>query len=65
MHHRALGNVVVPLVEAYKSRYERLRGALTTKLLPKREHLLQLRRQLCMVSEEAIEAKAAIERGKS
>ena len=44
--HLAMGNVVIPLVEAYRTRYERLRALLTSKLLPKREHLLQLRRNL-------------------
>ena len=58
---RSLGNVVVPLVEAYKTRYEKLRGAVTCKLLPKREHLLQMRRQLSLASEEAKEARTAIE----
>ena len=45
-HHRSLGNSVSPLVESYRVRYERLRLMLTGKLLPRREHILQLRRQL-------------------
>eukprot|EP01035_Chromulina_nebulosa_P018818 gene18818-24588_t len=60
--HRAMGNVVYPLVESYKSRYERLRTILTSKLLPKREHLLQLRRQLLNTSTEIAAVRKGIER---
>ena len=60
--HKAMGNMVVPLFEAYKSRYEKLRYALTSKLLPKRESLLQMRRQICIASEELHVAKQAIQK---
>ena len=61
-HHRAMGNAVSPLSESYKMRYDRLRQLLTSKLLPRREHLLQLRRQLMNVSVEIASAKRNIER---
>lgn len=60
--HRAMGNTVSPLVEAYKVRYERLRSALTAKLFPRREHLLQLRRQLLNCSAEVTATKCNIEK---
>ena len=60
--HKAMGNVVIPLFEAYKSRYEKLRNSLTGKLLPKRENLLQMRRQICIASDEIKEAKQAIQK---
>lgn len=60
--HRNLGSTVTPLVDSYKSRYDRLRVLLTGKLLPKREHLLQLRRQLQNVSTEVDATKRGIER---
>lgn len=59
--HQAMGNSVVPLVESYTSRYTRLRTMLTAKLLPKREHLLQLRRQLQVASMEVEAVKKGIE----
>ena len=60
--HRAMGNTVTPLVESYRARYDRLRSALTGRLLPRREHLLQLRRQLQNCSAEVAAAKKGIER---
>ncbi len=60
--HMRMGNVVTPLVDAYKTRYERLRALLTGKLFPKREHLLQLRRQLQHISSEVDGKRRSIER---
>ncbi|KAJ1390472.1 hypothetical protein B484DRAFT_408991 [Ochromonadaceae sp. CCMP2298] len=60
--HKSMGNVVLPLADAYKSRYERLRSILTGQLLPKREHLLQLRRQLQSCSVEVDAKRRSIER---
>lgn len=60
--HKNMGNIVTPLTDAYKSRYENLRGLLTGKLLPKREHLLQLRRQLQSCSVEVDAKRRGIER---
>jgi hypothetical protein len=60
--HRAMGNQVTPLVEAYKARYEKLRMALTSKLFPRREYILQLRRQLTNTSAEVAASRTAIER---
>jgi hypothetical protein len=34
--HKAMGNVVYPLIESYKNRYDRLRTLLTTRLFPRR-----------------------------
>ena len=34
--HKAMGNLVTPLIDAYKARYDRLRTLLTGSLLPKR-----------------------------
>jgi len=61
-NHRAMGNTVTPLLESYRARYDRLRGMLTARLLPKREHLLQLRRQLNNVSAEVTAKRKVIER---
>jgi Ca2+-binding EF-hand superfamily protein len=61
-HHRALGNLVSPLAESYKIRYDKLRYLLTGKLLPRREHLLQLRRQLQNASIEVASSRKGIER---
>lgn len=61
-HHKAMGNAISPLSESYKVRYDRLRQLLTSKLLPRREHLLQLRRQLQNVSVEVASVKRNIER---
>ena len=60
--HRNMGSTVTPLVDAYKARYDRLRIILTGKLLPKREHLLQLRRQLQNCSVEVDAKRRSIER---
>ncbi|KAJ1404954.1 hypothetical protein B484DRAFT_457198, partial [Ochromonadaceae sp. CCMP2298] len=60
--HTRTGSVVVPLAEAYKSRYTRLRTGLTSQLLPKREHLLQLRRRLQSAAAETECARRGIER---
>ena len=60
--HRKLGNTIMPLPEAYRSRYNRLRSLLTGRLLPRREHLLQLRRQLQNCSTEVEAARKGIER---
>ena len=60
--HRSMGNSVTPLVEAYRARYDRLRNMLTSKLLPRREHILQLRRQLKNTAGEVAATKNAIER---
>ena len=60
--HRKLGNTVTPLLESYRARYDRLRSQLTSRLLPKREHLLQLRRQLQNTSAEVEATKKGIER---
>lgn len=60
--HIRMGNIVTPLTEAYKLRYERLRAVMTGKLLPKREHLLQLRRHLQHLSTEVDAKRRSIER---
>ncbi len=60
--HRSLGNTVVPLTESYRSRYDRLRSQLTGRLLPRREHIVQLRRQLQVCSTEVAATRKAIER---
>jgi hypothetical protein len=60
--HRAMGNIVNPLPEAYKLRYDKLRHQLTSKLLPRREHVLQLRRQLQHTVTEVTAARKNIER---
>ena len=60
--HRSLGNTVVSLTESYKSRYDRLRSLLTGRLFPRREYLLQLRRQLQVISTEVSATKKGIER---
>jgi len=61
-NHRAMGNTVTPLLESYRARYDRLRGMVTARLLPKREHLLQLRRQLNNTSAEVTAKRKVIER---
>ena len=61
-HHRSMGNTVVPLVESYKMRYDKLRSLLTCRLLPRREHILQLRRQLEHSSADVFAARRAIEK---
>lgn len=48
--HRSMGHAIFPLVQSYRERYDQLRVMLTSKLLPRRELLLQLRRQLTHVS---------------
>lgn len=60
--HEAMGNSVVPLVESYNQRYSRLRTYLTSKLLPRRENLLQLRRQLVNADSEVESTRENIER---
>ena len=60
--HRGMGNTVVPLLESYRSRYDRLRTLLTARLLPRREHLLQLRRQLQHTSVDVAATRKNIER---
>lgn len=60
--HKLMGSTVIPLMHAYKARYDRLRLLLTGKLLPKREHLLQLRRQLQNTSIEVDATRKGIER---
>ena len=60
--HRKMGNTVTPLIESYRARYDRLRALLTSKLLPKREHLVQLRRQLHNTSTEVQAKKNSIEK---
>lgn len=60
--HEAMGNTVVPLVESYNQRYTRLRTYLTSKLLPRRENLLQLRRQLVHADNDVETARINIER---
>ena len=61
-HHRMMGNSVSPLVESYRARYDKLRTLLTGRLLPRREHILQLRRQLENCSSEVTAARRAIEK---
>ena len=60
--HQRLGNTVLPLPESYRFRYDKLRSLLTGKLFPRREHLLQLRRQLQNCSAEVEASKKGIER---
>ena len=60
--HRAMGNTVLPLMESYRNRYDRLRSSITIRLLPRREHLLQLRRQLQNCSDDVTASCKAIER---
>ena len=60
--HRTMGHTVVPLIDAYKLRYDRLRALLATKVLPRREYLIQLRRQLTNVSSEVEAVRKGIER---
>lgn len=60
--HKDIGNIVTLLTDAYKYRYEKLRSLLTGKLLPKREHLLLLRRQLQNCSVEVDAKRRGIER---
>lgn len=60
--HESMGHVVHPLIESYQTRFNRLRAILTGKLLPRREHLLQLRRQLLNTSNEIEACRKNIER---
>lgn len=60
--HRGLGNTVIPLVESYSKRYEKLRVLTTTRILPRREQLLQFRRQLMNSSAEVSATMKGIER---
>eukprot|EP01041_Mallomonas_annulata_P006967 gene6967-14145_t len=61
-NHRSMGNTVNPLTESYRARYDRLRALVTGRLLPRREHLLQLRRQLQNTSTEVEASRKCIER---
>ncbi len=61
-YHKNMGNTVVPLVESYRLRYEKLRTLLTTRLLPRREQVIQLRRQLEDCSTNIAASKKAIEK---
>ncbi len=60
--HESMGNIVKPLVESYQARFTKLRSILSGKLLPRREHLLQLRRQLQNSSTEIEATRRNIER---
>eukprot|EP00981_Chlorochromonas_danica_P009889 scaffold2863_cov139-Ochromonas_danica.AAC.1 len=60
--HLAMGHIVTPLTEAYRLRYERLRQQLTTRLYPKRESLLSIRRQLLHLSTTINAKKQLIEK---
>eukprot|EP00903_Cladosiphon_okamuranus_P011998 g11267.t1 len=59
---QALGHTVVPLGDAYSRRLSRLQSLASSRLMPVRERLLQLRRRFQGRSEEVRAAKAAIER---
>ncbi|CAN0056187.1 unnamed protein product [Ectocarpus sp. 4 AP-2014] len=59
---QALGHTVVPLREAYSRRLSRLQSLASSRLMPVRERLLQLRRRLHGRGEELRAARAAIER---
>lgn len=60
--HIGMGHVIKPLTESYKARYEKLRALLTTRLLPKREHLISLRRRLQHISADLDAQRHNIER---
>jgi hypothetical protein len=60
--HRAMGNTVVPLIESFRARYERLRTLITGRLLPRREYLVNLRRKLFNCSSEVSSIRKGIER---
>ena len=60
--HRSMGNSVKPLTQSYTSRHDGLRKLLTSKLFPRREQLLQLRRQLLDTSTEVAAVRKGIER---
>lgn len=60
--HIMKSHKVRTLIEAYSDRYERLRVLLTTKLLPKREHLLQVYRKLKENSETITQKGKIIEK---
>ncbi|CAM9137098.1 unnamed protein product [Ectocarpus fasciculatus] len=59
---QALGHTVVPLREAHSRRLSRLQSLASSRLMPVRERLLQLRRRLHGRGEELRAARAAIER---
>ncbi|CAM9207788.1 unnamed protein product [Scytosiphon promiscuus] len=59
---QALGHTIVPLSEAYGRRLSRLQSLASSRLMPVRERLLQLRRRFHGRSEEVRAAKSAIER---
>lgn len=60
--HKAMGHSVQPLLESYRSRYDHLRNLLTSRLLPRREHIMSLRRQLQNASSEITAIRKSIER---
>ena len=47
--HKAMGNLVTPLIDAYKSRYDRLRSLLTGNLLPKRGIFTSFLNNFCQI----------------
>lgn len=60
--HASMGHSVVPLQDAYMLRMNRLQAMSSSRLLPKREHLVQLARQLQAKSSEVNEVRRGIER---
>jgi hypothetical protein len=60
--HSAMGHTVVPLADAYNRRYHRLQSLVSARLLPKRDHLRRLGRQLQTASQEVEQARRGIER---
>lgn len=60
--HTSMAHVVVPLLDAYKTRYDRLRSLVSSKILPKKEQLLQIKRQLRNASAEVSSVSGTIER---
>ncbi|CAM9899756.1 unnamed protein product, partial [Laminaria digitata] len=59
---QSLGHTVVPLSEAYTRRLSRLQSLASSRLMPVREQLLQLRRRFHGRADEVKAAKAAVER---
>lgn len=60
--HTSMGHTVVPLVDAYNRRYHKLQSLVSARLLPKRDHLRRLARQLQTASHEAEQTRRGIER---
>eukprot|EP00953_Heterococcus_sp_UTEX-ZZ885_P001858 1519-Heterococcus_DN1.PRE.1 len=58
----SLGHTVVPLHDAYNRRLSRLQALVSSRLMPAREQLLQLRRRLHTCADEVKAAKDHIER---